>query len=181
MLFRSIGIHALDRALYLMGYPEPVTVSGVSFAEFGPRGMGLGGWGSDIQRPLPGARYDVDDFAWALVRFANGAVLTLQVAWASNFPEVLTTELFGTDGGAQISGWEGMEMFTMMNGQEVSIRNQPPNERISSYFKLIENFVRRIDGDESTDIPTPAQALVDVRIIDAVMRSAAAGHEIDLR
>lgn len=177
----DIGIHALDRALYLMGYPEPVTVSGVSFAEFGPRGMGLGGWGSDIQRPLPGARYDVDDFAWALVRFANGAVLTLQVAWASNFPEVLTTELFGTDGGAQISGWEGMEMFTMMNGQEVSIRNQPPNERISSYFKLIENFVRRIDGDESTDIPTPAQALVDVRIIDAVMRSAAAGHEIDLR
>ena len=176
----DIGIHALDRALYLMGYPEPVAVSGATFAEFGPRGMGLGGWGSDIQRPAPGARYDVDDFSWAMVRFANGAVLTLQVAWASNFPEVLTTELFGTEGGAQISGWEGMELFTMMNGQEVSIRNQPPSERGSSYFKLIENFVRRIEGDERADIPTPAQALADVRIIDGIMRSAAAGREVTL-
>lgn len=174
----DIGIHALDRALYLMGYPEPVTVSGASFAEFGPRAMGLGGWGSDILKPAPGARYDVDDFSWAMVRFANGAVLHLQVAWASNFPEVLTTELFGTAGGAQISGWEGMEMFTMLNGQEVSIRNQPPGDRGSSYFKLIENFVRRIEGDESADIPTPSQALVDVRIIDAVMRSAAEGREV---
>ena len=174
----DIGIHALDRALYLMGYPEPVTVSGASFAEFGPRAMGLGGWGSDIQQPAPGSRYDVDDFSWAMVRFANGAVLSLQVAWASNFPEVLTTELYGADGGAQISGWEGLELFTMLNGQEVGIRNQPPVERGSSYFKLIENFVRRIDGDESADIPTPAQALVDVRIIDAIMRSAAEGREV---
>ena len=174
----DIGIHALDRALYLMGYPEPVTVSGASFAEFGPRAMGLGGWGSDIQKLAPDARYDVDDFSWAMVRFANGAVLSLQVAWASNFPEVLTTELYGADGGAQISGWEGMELFTMMNGQEVGIRNQPPSERGNSYFKLIENFVRRIDGDERADIPTPAQALVDVRIIDAIMRSAAEGHEV---
>ena len=174
----DIGIHALDRALYLMGYPEPVTVSGASFAEFGPRGMGLGGWGSDIQKPAPGARYDVDDFSWAMVRFANGAVLTLQVAWASNFPEVLTTELYGTAGGGQISGWEGMELFTMLNGQEVSIRNQPPNDRGSSYFKLIENFVQRIEGDASADIPTPQQALVDVRIIDAIMRSAVAGREV---
>ena len=176
----DIGIHALDRALYLMGYPEPVTVSGATFAEFGPRALGLGGWGSDIQKPAPNARYDVDDFSWAMVRFANGAVLSLQVAWASHSPEVLTTELYGTDGGAQISGWEGMEMFTMLNGQEVAIRNQPPSDRSSSYFKLIENFVRRIDGDESADIPTPAQALVDVRIIDAIMRSAAAGREVAL-
>ena len=66
----------------------------------------------------------------------------------------------------------------MMNGQEVGIRNQPPSERGNSYFKLIENFVRRIDGDERADIPTPAQALVDVRIIDAIMRSAAEGHEV---
>jgi predicted dehydrogenase len=73
-----------------------------------------------------------------------------------------------------------VELFTMMNGQEVSMRNQPASERGNSYFKLIENFVRRIDGDESVDIPTPAQALVDVRIIDAIMRSAAARREITL-
>ena len=68
-------------------------MSGASFAEFGPWGMGLGGWGSDIQKPTPGARFDVDDFTWAFVRFANGAVLNLQVSWASNYPETWLTDL----------------------------------------------------------------------------------------
>ena len=83
----DIGIHALDRALYLMDYPQPASVSGATFAELGPRGQGLGGWGSDISKPTAGARFDVDDLAWAFVRFANGAVLQFQVAWATNFPE----------------------------------------------------------------------------------------------
>ncbi|MEZ4675441.1 MAG: Gfo/Idh/MocA family oxidoreductase [Caldilineaceae bacterium] len=38
----DIGIHALDRALYLMGFPKPVTVSGVTFSKLGPQGVGLG-------------------------------------------------------------------------------------------------------------------------------------------
>ncbi len=61
----DLGVHTLDRALYLMGYPKPVTASGVTFAEFGPRGMGIGGWGSDIAKPSASTRYDVDDLAWA--------------------------------------------------------------------------------------------------------------------
>ena len=174
----DIGIHALDRALYLMGYPKPVTVSGATFAEFGPRGLGLGGWGSDIFIPAAGARYDVDDFAWAFVRFENGAILNLQVSWASNYPETFMTEVFGTEGGGYIAGRDKVELYTMLNKQEVSIQTPLHEAKVGSYFQLIENFVRALDGDKTADIPTREQALTSVQIIDAVLRSAAAKREV---
>jgi predicted dehydrogenase len=176
----DIGIHALDRALYLMDYPQPVAVSGVTYAEFGPRGLGLGGWGSDIFMPAVGARYDVDDFAWAFIRFANGAVVNLQVSWASNYPEVFMTEVFGSAGGGFIGGRDKVELYTMLNGQEVAMQTPVPDAKIGSYFQLIENFVRYLDGDQTADIPTPQQALTSVQIIDAITRSAAEKREIVL-
>jgi predicted dehydrogenase len=176
----DIGIHALDRALYLMDYPRPVAVTGATFAEFGPRGLGLGGWGSDIFIPAAGARYDVDDFAWAFIRFETGAVVNLQVSWASNYPEIFSTEVFGSEGGAYVGGRDKVEMYTMLNKQEVTIQTPLHEAKIGSYFKLIENFVRAVDGDETADIPTRQQALTSVQIIDAITRSAAAGREVTL-
>ena len=176
----DIGVHTLDRALYLMGYPQPVSVSGATFAEFGPRGMGLGGWGADIFKPSPGARYDVDDFAWAFVRFANGAVMQFQVSWASNFPETVVTELFGTEGGAQIGMRDKVEMYSMLNGQEVTIQTPIGEAKVGSSFLLIEHFVRALDGDPTAEVVTPQQALVSVQIVDGITRSAASGREVVL-
>ncbi|MBK8048186.1 MAG: Gfo/Idh/MocA family oxidoreductase [Anaerolineales bacterium] len=171
----DIGVHTLDRALYLMNDPMPVSVSGATFAELAPRGMGLGGWGSDIFKPSANARYDVDDFATAFVRFANGAVLTFQVAWASNFPETVVTEIYGTNGGASIGMRDKIELYTMMNGQEVAIQNTLHEDKVGSYFRLIEHFVRAVDGDVTADIPTAEQAMVSVRIVDAIGRPPRAG------
>jgi len=176
----DIGVHTLDRALYIMGYPRPRRVSGAMFAEFGPRGRGLGGWGADILQPSANARYDVDDVAWAQVVFEDGAVLQFQVAWASNYPETFVTEIFGNEGGAYIGGWDSVQLYTMLNGLEVKIETELPAQRGSSYEQLINNFVRRLEGDESADIVTPEQALVHVQIVDAIMRSATEGCEVTL-
>ncbi|HEY5078941.1 MAG TPA: Gfo/Idh/MocA family oxidoreductase, partial [Opitutaceae bacterium] len=57
----DIGVHALDRCLYLMGEFEAAAVSGQTYAKFGPRGLGNGNWGrSEID---PKARFDVDDLS----------------------------------------------------------------------------------------------------------------------
>ena len=179
----DIGVHTLDRALYLMGYPQPTSASGAMFMEFGPRGRGLGGWGSDISKPAPGARYDVDDMAVAFVRFASGAVLQFQVAWASNYPETVVTELYGTEGGAQIAMRDKIELYSTLNGQDVTIQTSMPDDKagsLGSYARLIEHFVRAVEGDTTSDIPTPEQALVSVQIIDAIGRSAREGREVSL-
>jgi len=46
----------------------------------------------DKQKPTPGARFDVDDFTWGFVRFANGATLILEVSWAAHFEDQFYTE-----------------------------------------------------------------------------------------
>lgn len=178
----DLGVHMLDRALYLMDYPEPVAVSGATFSEFGTRGRGAGGWGMDAMQPVPAEdrRFDVEDFAWAFVRFANGAVLQFQVSWAANMDEQVLTELYGTEGGARIGGWEGLDLFTNLNGQDATISIPTPKSSESSYALLVKHLVSHLDGDAAAEIVTPAQALTSVKIVDAINRSAASGHEITL-
>jgi predicted dehydrogenase len=174
----DIGIHALDRALFLMNYPKPTTVSGALFGKFGTRGMGLGGWGQDILPPTAGARYDVDDLSWAFIRFANGAALQFQVAWASHMAEQFFMELYGTEAAASIGHRDNMELYTTLHGQHAKVQVEIPNDPVGSYPRLIESFVRRLDGDATAEIVTPLEALTSVLIIDGIMRSAAEGHEV---
>ena len=176
----DIGVHALDRVLYLMGYPEAVSVTGVSYDKLGKLGVGLGGWGLDISKPGEGVRYDVDDLTWAFVRFANGVSLIFQVAWASHLPEQFFAELYGTKGGANVTNREGVDLYTVLNGQQAHIETNVPVDKVSSYAHLIENFVARLNGDALVDIITPEQALSSVRIVDGIMRSAALGCEVKL-
>ena len=68
----------------------------------------------------------------------------------------------------------------MLNGQEADIETTTPNDPIGSYARLIENFIGYLNGDPTATIVTPAQALVSVRIVDAIMRSAASGKEVSL-
>jgi len=171
----DIGIHAMDRALYLMGYPKPVSVSGASYAKFGPRGQGLGGWGMDRQKPSPGARFDVDDFTWGFVRFENGATLILEVSWAAHFEDQFYTELYGTEGGAYIGSEDRIELYTNLNGQPVSIQSAVPRGG-NSYGRFAHDFVRQLEG-EKTDIVTPEQALISVKIVEGIQHSAASGQE----
>src|SRR5205823_13415468 len=42
----DIGVHLLDLTLWLMGNPKPVSVSGATFAAFGPKKCGIGSWGA---------------------------------------------------------------------------------------------------------------------------------------
>jgi predicted dehydrogenase len=176
----DIGVHALDRALYVMDYPEPVRVSGALFSELGPRGLGLGGWGSDIFKPDANTRFDVDDLAWAFVRFANGAVLQFQVSWAVNYADTFGAEIMGTEGGAYIGDRDKVELYTTLNGQKADIKLEVPRNPANSYQKQVENFVRHLGGDSEAEIVTPEQALTSVRIVDGIIRSAQSGREVEV-
>lgn len=176
----DIGIHALDRALFLMDYPTPVTVSGVTFSKLGTQGKGLGGWGMDIHKPSDGTQFDVDDLSWALIRFDNGATIQLQVSWAVNNKDQFYTELYGTDGGAWIGDQDKVELYTSLNGQQSDIQVTVPRSGVGSYKHLADNFVRFVRGDQNAEVITPQQALTSVRIIEGVLRSAQEGREVVL-
>ncbi|MEZ4714574.1 MAG: Gfo/Idh/MocA family oxidoreductase [Caldilineaceae bacterium] len=142
-----------------------------------PAGVGLGGWGNETVEPIPNAKFDVDDLAWAFIRFANGAVMQFQVSWAANMPEESCAQLFGTDGGMLVTNNE-LKLYKLMNGQEVNIDAVVPGGYPSSYGYLMEQFIKRLDGDDSAPIGQE-QALTAVQIVDGIMRSAASGQEVN--
>src|SRR4051794_32219495 len=69
----DIGVHMLDLSWYLLGQPKPLSAFGVTHQKF---------------RSLIAAEktFDVEDSAFALVRFEGGRSLELATSWALNQP-----------------------------------------------------------------------------------------------
>ena len=76
----DVGVHMLDLAIYLMDNPKPVRVSAQMAAKFGKRPE----IAKQLRNAWDPAKFDVEDFAVALVHFANGATLLLRASWATH-------------------------------------------------------------------------------------------------
>ncbi|MGD8450506.1 MAG: Gfo/Idh/MocA family oxidoreductase [Phycisphaerae bacterium] len=168
----DIGVHVLDLAMHFMGHPEPVSVSGHSVRQLAHQPDIGNQWGT--YQP---ADYEVEDLATAFIRFAGGAVLSLEASWLLNMrePEVRAVHLFGTRGGAC---WPDMTVNQVRHGllldTQVASHDDVPGHRTE--LAAFADAVRT--GGPS---PVPAeQSLRVARILEALYASADAGREIRL-
>ncbi len=179
----DIGVHMLDLALYMMGYPQPIAVSGATYAEFGPRGKGSMNYGTRPADPSL-AVFDVEDFATGFVRFANGATLTVEASWAGYQPlgDDIYVQLYGREGGARLAAppdRDGSVLHVVgeVGGSIVDMTPDIPATAPAAYDLEMATFVNCI----RTGAPVPAtaeQGLALMRIIGALYRSAETGHEV---
>lgn len=168
----DIGIHVLDIAMYLMGYPEPGIVLGATYLKIGNR-KGVGLWGAwDWQN------YSVEDMAVGMVRFGNGATLLLESSFAANIgnPEVLQVSLMGDKGGADL-----FPLKIYQEKHETLLNTTPvPFSDKMSYELQVEEFVRCcLTSDQPT--ATAEEGVVLQRIVDALYKSAQTGEAVKLR
>lgn len=180
----DIGIHALDKALYLMDYPEPATVSGVTSSRLGAQGVGLGGWGIDRQALGQGGQFDVEDLAYGLVRFKNGSSLILQSTWAMHLPDQQLMEIYGTEGGA-IVHYDALELYRDLHGAPVTIDVEltpafPRAQPVNSALEQTKDLIRHLEGDANADVVSGTQAMVGIAILEGLYQSAAQGQEVAL-
>ncbi len=91
----DLGVHRLDLALWLMGYPEPDWVMGQTWNGITGRLLKEQGVADT------GSKFNVEDFAAGTIRFKTGQMLSLEASWAANQRqnERMETRLFGTKGG----------------------------------------------------------------------------------
>jgi predicted dehydrogenase len=171
----DIGVHVLDLALWLLGYPHPVSVFGKTYAHFGSKKKALSPYGV-IQ---PDGVFDVEDFATALITFDNGASLTLDAGWAGHIErERAYCELAGTEAGAALDFDD--EIITFYH----DLNNAPTDSRISTTKQnerlyLLANFIDAIE-QKAAPVCLPEQAVILNRIIDAIYRSARTGELVKL-
>jgi predicted dehydrogenase len=168
----DLGVHRLDLALWLMGYPRAVSVSAASYNLLGAR-----------IAEASGARYDVEDLVSALIRLDNGVTLNLEVSWAGGTEkrEDMLTAIYGTEGAVmQRNRGEGYEFEAValadVAGQfaEISPRCLP-----SQCPTAVDHFIDCVANDCPPEA-TAEQGVILMRIIDAIYQSAQTGREVVL-
>ncbi len=172
----DVGVHLLDLTLYLMGNPKPVSVFGSTYAAFGPEKRGIGNWGT----PDWNGVFDVEDLATALVKFENGATLSLEVSWAVNkdTDSQQFVHLMGNAGG--ISVQHGRYKFlTEKDGQPAEMDLVEPVDKEHERDGLARHFIDCL-RENREPIPTAMSGLVNNLILEAIYESSRTGREVRL-
>ena len=117
----DLGVHMIDLAIWLMGNPTPVAVTGCTYTKFADTEVSDSIHSSFGEKKADGI-FDVEDLAMGFIRFDNGACLQIEFSWASNIKnEENFVELRGTKSGAKISNHSGLEIFSESYGQLTDI------------------------------------------------------------
>lgn len=173
----DIGVHMLDLCLYTINNFEPVSVVGATYTKFGNRGLGEGGWGMSERSDI---KFDVDDFASAFIRFANGATVTLDTTWACHRAEGNrdNVEIFGTEAGASL---RPARLFRASSSPLTSyeVIDDIKAELAFPHQDRFHNFINHLRGEE-TLCATAEQALVVQKILDGIAESSRTGKEVRL-
>ncbi|MDQ2049049.1 Gfo/Idh/MocA family oxidoreductase [Natronolimnohabitans sp. A-GB9] len=175
----DIGVHALDLALYAMGFPEIAEVSGVTRTTFGddeeyadPDGFG-DNWDAESEA------YDVDDSVSAFIRTTDGRTISLEAAWATNREESMDFRIRGTDGGAQFDiGDTSLEILETgtAGGDHYADVYLDGDESLTGYTAQDEQFLRAVASGTAPGTNTIEEALTVQRVIDAIYRSSELGR-----
>lgn len=176
----DLGVHVIDLVRFIFGNPKPVSVYGVTFQKLFNRPNVYGGKAWKAASTGVEDICDVEDLASALIRFDNGAVLSVEAAFSLNIKkDEGNIELFGTKAGAKLD--PNVEIFTELNNRMVNIGfAQDTALSFDGLFqKEIDNYVDAILGRAAC--LAPAEDGVEMmKILDAVYESARTGHEVVL-
>lgn len=170
----DIGVHLLDAAWWLAGCPQPVAVMGATYAEFGPKGKGVGGYG--LQK-IPSGTFDVEDLAVGLIRFANGMTINLEVSWALHTErENQGVELFGSEGGCEWTN--SVSLFQEVNNvPSVSKLEIPAGD---GWQGEMQHFIDSILNDSTPD-PDATQGVWMMKMLEGLYKSAETKREVVIK
>jgi predicted dehydrogenase len=179
----DIGVYALDTALYLMGHPKPVAVSAITsnYISLNAKPI-LGQWGRNLEET------EVEDFAAAWVRFANGARLVFKTCWSMHMDSLGGTIFLGTEGGLRIGIGEvrgpevGVTVYRDQFGAltDTTIEGIRPLEGIELFRRENAAFAEAVREGKPSPIDPDGMLMTNVIIQGVIDSQAAGGKEIEV-
>jgi predicted dehydrogenase len=166
----DIGIHALDLAWSLLGQPQPVSAYAATHRRLVEHASGNG-------------TFDVDDAAFALLRFEGGRTLELAASWALNQPpqqQGIVCRLYGDNGSVDVYTPNGAVIHRHFNakGESKPATLKPP--RLVGHAALMRHFRECINGKSQPQIGA-SEGVMLMQMIDALYRSAETGKSVEVR
>ena len=184
----DIGCYSLDMVLNALGYPKPLTVSGVKSDFFGtdPNYIGY----KQCGHPEYYKKFGVDDFAAAFIRLEGGIIIDFRIAWAMNLDTSGDTIIYGTKGSLRIPStecWNGsiggdLTIYHEVAGHQVEtkvamIKDKPGAP--SNFDKKIRTFVDACKNGTAAPVPS-SEILYNQAILDSIAKSSDLGREVEV-
>ena len=173
-------IHNLDLALWLLGWPQPLTASAFCYQKLSRLAQPPPGWPPAPPGELPAHRRvdaRIEDFATGFVRLAGGAVVTVEANWLqppSSRPE--GWELLGDSGAAAISP---LRVQLERDGRWMD--DTPPAGTLApcdyDMGRLMAGFLQAVRTG-GPPLISGAEIVGLQRLMDALYRSADTGQEV---
>jgi len=196
----DLATHALDLTLWMMDNYQPATVLGSTFDKIGKMGSS-----ANIMGPWDPKKYEVEDSAFGLVKFANGATVIVEASWALNMivSNEAMTMLCGTKAGADMfpptgpvvrtSDWQAAPSYHVrVNGESngrLYIQNYAmgaqfidgggEKEKFTGGVKELDAWLKAVRG-EAELVVKPEQAYAVTSILEAIYRSAQSGDVVHM-
>ena len=184
----DIGCYSLDMVLNALGYPKPLTVSGVKSDFFGkdPNYIGYKNCG----HPEYAGKFGVDDFAAAFIRLEGGIIIDFRIAWAMNLDTSGDTIIYGTRGSLRIPStecWNGsvggdLTIYHEVAGNQVETKVAMKTEKKgapSNFDKKIRTFLDACKNGTAAPVPS-SEILYNQAILDCIAKSSALGREVEV-
>jgi predicted dehydrogenase len=166
----DIGIHVLDLAWYLLGQPRPISAYGVTHQRF------------KALRP-PDAPFDVDDAAFAIVRFEGGKSLEIATSWAINQASAqqgTICRVHGEKGAVEVYTPHGGLIYRSFDakGDSKATPLKPP--KVTGHVALARHFRECVLGKASPSVG-PAEGVQLMQMLDAIYRSSETGKSAEIK
>jgi len=196
----DLATHALDLTLWMMDNYEPAAVLGSTFDKLAKLGSA-----ANIMGPWNPADFQVEDSAFGLVRFKNGATVVVESSWALNM--IVSNEgmtlLCGTRAGADMfpptgpvvreADWQAAPAYHVrVNGErngKLFIQNYTLSgtflaeggtpEQFVGGIKELDTWLKAVRG-EAELVVKPEQAYTVTCILEAIYQSALSGDAVHM-
>lgn len=177
----DLGVHVIDFVRYAMGNPRAVSVYGATYQKLFDRPGIKDEKGYVSASATDHDICDVEDLAVAMIRFDNGATLSVQTSFSLNIekPEG-DISLFGDKAGIRVDD-AGIRLCSTLNGymNDVTFPGKTDLGFGNAFVKETTHFIDCIR--EGIPCRNPAEDGVELmRILGAVYESAKTGHEVIL-
>jgi predicted dehydrogenase len=163
----DIGVHLLDLAWYLLGQPRPISAYGITHHRF-------------AHTLEEGKKIDVDDAAFAMIRFENNKSLELAASWAINqAPQQQGTicRVYGEKAAIEVYTPEGAVLYRNFDAKGDAKAHPLKPPKVVSHAALMRHFRDCILG-KTRPMIGPREGIELMQMLEAIYKSSETGKSV---
>ena len=165
----DVGLPMLDVAWYLLGQPKPLTAFGVASSQFA----------SLIPKEVPS---DVEDQAFAVLRFEGGKSIELAASWALNQAanqNGTVCRVYGTGGAIEVYTPQGAVLYHQFTAKGEYKENPLKGPKLVHHAALLRHFKECISG-KATPMCGGTEGTTLMQMVQGIYKSSESGKSTNL-